>query len=160
MTTSRNLESDPANFVSGKTEQSVLYKCSYQMPTMMVHIPGTMTSSFFLVRSLSSLTSSSASNPSTIVPAAPTNAHTILATSSASFIPPPWPLLFSLPSSLSSKAPTAESRGYPLSVLFRSLEGDSAPFGVPLLVAEIRPVVRTMQPSVRESTSVDCTPGF
>jgi hypothetical protein len=50
-------------------------------------IPGTMTSSFFFVLSRNNLTSSSLSNPSTKLPAALINDHTMLATSSALCIP-------------------------------------------------------------------------
>lgn len=57
-------------------------------------IPGTITNSFFLVLTLSNLTSSSWSSPSTNVPAEFTNAHTSRATSSALCMPPSFlPLL-------------------------------------------------------------------
>jgi hypothetical protein len=49
--------------------------------------PGTITSSFFLVRSRSNRTSSSLSSSSTRLPAAPRNFHTAPATSSALCIP-------------------------------------------------------------------------
>lgn len=51
------------------------------------NIPGTITSSFFFVRNLNNRTSSSRSNSSTRLPAAPRNFQTALAISSALCIP-------------------------------------------------------------------------
>jgi hypothetical protein len=100
-----------------------------------------MTSSFFFVLSLRSLTSSSLSRSSTRLPAAFKNVQTELAMSSALWMPLSFrPLVY-------ASADDSLEAGRVLFV-----------FGEELL--EINPDVRTIAPVSRESMSVLCTPGF
>jgi len=101
-------------------------------PTRDVSLPGTITSSFFFVRSRSSLTSSSLSSPSTKLPAALMKDHTMLATSSALCIP-----LSLLPFVWPSGAVSRDEAGGTL-------------FGFAVEDLDIRPEVRTMAPLSRD----------
>lgn len=103
--------------------------------------PGTMTSSFFFVRSRSSRTSSSLSSSSTRLPAAPKKDQTMPATSSALCIP----LCFRTLAKLSCDV---------------SLDAGSVLLGFAEELFEIKPDVRTMAPFSRDRMRVLWTPGF
>jgi hypothetical protein len=103
--------------------------------------PGTMTSSFFFVRSRSSRTSSSLSSSSTRLPAAPKKDHTMPATSSALCIPLSFRPLVKFSDDV-------------------SLEAGSVLLGFAEELFEIKPDVRTMAPFSRDRMRVLCTPGF
>jgi hypothetical protein len=105
-------------------------------------LPGTMTNSFFFVRSRSSLTSSSLSKPSTKLPAAFIKDQTILATSSALCIP-----LSLFPFVRPSGVVSREEAG---GTLFGFAEDD----------LDMSPEVRTMAPLSRDMMMVLWTPGF
>jgi hypothetical protein len=103
--------------------------------------PGTITSSFFFVRSRSSRTSSSLSSSSTRLPAALKNDQTMPATSSALCIPLSFRPLVKLSDDV-------------------SLDAGNVLLGFAAELFEIKPDVRTMAPFSRDRIRVLCTPGF